>query len=174
MYGYGPRKNDGHRRCHNACCSRPRRCGPLPCTGRGHGDVTGFRAQPNPEVSLHDPFPSDIEILEKAWGEPIPGQLGRIGGVDEWGWAQIYCDNADPPGVFRGEYRNWRLRHKGQFRYVHRNGKPLPQGLFSRDAMLHVADTSLVFHVIAHPPPIDHVELVPIDPSCVELSPLAP
>lgn len=131
-------------------------------------------AQPNPEVAQHEAFPSDIEAVERAWGEPIPDHLDRIGWFDEWGWAQIYRETSDPPGIFHGEYRNWRVRYRGQFRYVHRDGGPVPDDVFSRYFMGRIDGTAIIFDEVSDTPPVDYFELVPTDPSRIELSPLAP
>jgi hypothetical protein len=143
-------------------------------TQTGDRHMSQIFAQADPEVTEHDPFPTEINQVERAWGEPIPSHLERIGGVDEWGWAQIYRDTADPPGIFRGEYRNWRVRYKGQFRYVHRDGGPVPDDVFSRYLMKSIDGTAVSFQEISSMPPVDNFELVPTDPSRVELSPLAP
>ncbi len=131
-------------------------------------------AQPDPQVAQYEPFPSDIEPVERAWGEPIPDHLDRIGGPDEWGWAQVYRDTSDPAGIFRGEYRNWRVRYKGQFRYLHRDGGAVPEDVFSRYIMSRIDGTALVFSALSDTPPVDYFELVPTDPLRVESSPLAP
>jgi hypothetical protein len=143
-------------------------------TQTGDRHMSQIFAQPDPAVAAHDPFPTEIEKVERAWGEPIPDHLDRIGGVDEWGWAQIYRDTADPPGLFRGEYRNWRVRYKGTFRYVHRDGGPVPADVLSRYRMTSIDGTAVSFHEISDAPPVDYFELVPTDPALVERSPLAP
>jgi hypothetical protein len=143
-------------------------------TQTGDRHMSQIFAQPDPAVATHDPFPTDIEKVERAWGEPIPDHLLRIGGVDEWGWAQVYRDTADPPGIFRGEYRNWRVRYKGAFRYVHRNGGPAPDDIFSRYLMMSIDGTALIFQEIRDTPPLDYFELVPVDADQIERSPLAP
>lgn len=65
-------------------------------------------------------FPSEIALVEKAWGEPIPTELARIGGVDWWGWARICREN----GGWVGEYRDASYRYVGPFTFVTPDGEP--------------------------------------------------
>lgn len=48
------------------------------------------------------PFPYQREAVERVWGEPIPDNLGLVGGVDWFGWAQLCRREGDPADIFRG------------------------------------------------------------------------
>lgn len=75
-------------------------------------------AKASPKVAEVAPFPEDIAEVERKWGEPIPDELIRIGGVDQWSWAQVWRDPLDPPGLFHGAFRDRLNRYEGPLRLV--------------------------------------------------------
>lgn len=83
------------------------------------------------------PFPDQMEAVVRAWGEPIPDNLRLVGGVDWFGWARVCRHEGDPPGTFRGEYRDALILYEGTFRHQSSGGDVLPDGLFDDFIVSH-------------------------------------
>ncbi len=80
-------------------------------------------APPNCISALDDgyeAFASEISLVEDSWGQPIPEDLHRIGGLDWWGWARVCRED----GVWRGAYWDQLLRYEGRFEFVTADGAP--------------------------------------------------
>jgi hypothetical protein len=125
-------------------------------------------ARPDPDAAAYTPFPDEIASVEAAWGEPIPDQLERIGGVDWWSWAQVEMTIADGKASFHGEYRDCSQRYRGPFLYRHPQGAPLPAHPFTDYVMTHLSEDAIVFSKDDDSTPRDYFLLEPADPRLIE------
>ena len=137
----------------------------------GENDMSSTEARNHPAVAESAPFDSEIEAVEEAWGEPIPDDLLRIGGVDEWGWARArYRIEEDGRLAFEGAYRNWRVRYEGPFVLIGGKDELSTETIFADYAMSHIDGTDLMFVELTEDVPRDTFRLRPAEPERVERS----
>ena len=109
---------------------------------------------------------AELEYKEKSfprWGFPLPRHLLIIGGIDHISWARVCRHDNDPEGIFRGEVLDHGVHYIGQFRYDHREGKPLPYNVFRYYRMASLSGADVLFRQDASPP-VDYFYLRAIDP----------
>lgn len=131
---------------------------------KGDDEMAPSVARALKDVEFHEPFPDEIDAVEKAWNEPIPSNLIRIGGIDWWSWAYIEQTNIGGQLGFVGAYRDSRILYEGAFVYSHPKELAVPSNVFENYAMSHLDDTALVFIEIGDTPPLGSFVLVPANP----------
>ncbi len=137
-------------------------------TQTGETEMSQDFASASSDVAQYEPFPDEIAAVETAWGEPIPDHLVRIGGVDWWSWASVQKIVQNDQIIFRGEYRDARLRYRGDFIYQHPQGNQPPEAIFENYIMTHISDIDLVFVKNDDIIPKDNFVLKPANPEAVE------
>lgn len=139
--------------------------------GSGENDMEITYAKPSPEVAEHEPFPSEIAAVEEAWGEPIPDELTRIGGVDGWSWARIWRDPKDPPGLFHGEFRDKTSRYEGPLRLSSADPEVLGNAPLQTFYMQNIDANGVHFIEAEGEPPLRYFTLEPVDREAWILAP---
>ncbi len=108
-----------------------------------------------------DAFPEDITAVALTWNKPIPDDFIQIGGIDWFGWAKICRDNADDPGIFRGEYRDAKQRCDGPWRIVDPQDRALPDNILERYQLSHFSNNRLTLSNFTGAPD-DFIYLEPV------------
>ena len=124
----------------------------------------------NPLASMSGfPVADEKGDVEKAWNEKIPDDFHRTGGSMLYGWIKMCRDDRDPEGIFRGEYVDKEKRYTGKFRYVHPEGKPIPEDLFSAYSLSNFASSSVDVRPLNRDRrPINYFYLEPVNPEDIE------
>lgn len=93
-----------------------------------------------------------------------PEELSLIGGWDHFLWARICRDDDEPEGIYRGEYVDRISRYTGTFRYVHPQGKNIPERIFKNFHMALIESEGGRFHQNSPNIPIDYFYMTPTHP----------
>jgi hypothetical protein len=134
----------------------------------GEAEMFESHARAAADVANHTPFPDELTAVETAWGEPIPSDLKRIGGVDWWSWANVDMTIKDQKPVFTGEYLDRVQRYRGVFNYRHPKGMPMPANPFKDYVMSHLSEDAIIFIKDDSSVPRDYFMLEPANPSMIE------
>ncbi|WP_179381039.1 hypothetical protein [Jannaschia marina] len=116
-----------------------------------------------------------VDLIERAWAEPIPEGLSMIGGLDGRGWARLCRAEDEGPGFYVGQYRDAVTRYSGLWRLARERGQPeqLPSDATVIESYYLSAFTNGSMLIQSEVlPGRPYAFLVPADPTAIEMAPI--
>lgn len=130
-----------------------------------------FRLKNNAWAKGFEPFESDLQEIERLWGQPVSDDLDFIGGLDWPAWGVFFRSPEDPAGVVRGQARD-RLHYYEGFYQAESGNYDVSMGVHFGAFELHGLDgANVLLRRQNQAPPVDYFFLVPMTEENVRLRP---